>query len=985
MSLTKIEGLDLTVENPQGLVEVSGAKGLSTSYMLLRADSHVHLRDSEFTGAELHLYGPCGSTICPATEGDFRAERLTFVNPVTIAVGFGAGATFQDTRFRGEVTLGSDTGHSQFEGSEFAGGLTLVGNSDTVFRRNVFAGSLYFDGWCASADTPRPVVENNSFVGAVAAAVNYNNWSCTTPLAFGPNYYGDKGGPTTPDRNGFLRRGAYLAPAQFAAAPALSTGSQRSDTGVNPQVWLHKNGNSGFYRVTQNVLAGWGISPNLVRGKQTLVSLDLMTSDQTVNGVKVWAIFGGTKVLPTTGESVTLHRDARDYGRVGNDWGLSTVNFILPAAETGSSTFEVWVDTTHVQGYTGQGAVWKLDGLPTGLYFQAGPPRKLQVLVIPVQLPTGIGNTGPTIGAIETLLPAMTPIARDQIQVREGLVLNHGSYWTTTGLLNELATGLAARQAFLNSYAAIYHRPADVTDFIVAVMPAGSMGAGVDGASMALRRGVVFVDSDKPDAVIHEMGHAIGLYGGREQYQWPNYPDNGLPLYGMTAFLGQPSTTSDKINQIFRGTDAGRIRHLPAETDYWADPTPQWYDIMGVGLNETWIDPGTAAALATYFAGLPATPAQSQSDPAPAVADAARSGAAGMRTLAIYGQTKPVQLRESSNGRACLGFVPDPATIRVTEMAGPGGLAQAARIAGPTMTAPAAYPPGTLLPCNDAVGMSYYVRWYDANNARLGAMMLFNDILGRDPFRQVDGLFTTLTVEAQMARLEIAPTYEGPAVFSVGGSGTLTTQITAPASNATLGPTVTVSWQNSGPAPVGQPLQHLLEYSADGGVTWQAAGLPVEGQQAVLPTGFLPISDNLTLRVTSSDGVRTAAAQVTGLKRPNRAPQVTIVAPVAGAQGQSEAAWTLQASAYDAEDGALQAGAWTSSLAGPLGQGPVLSGLHLSAGAHTLTYSVADSLGAVGTAQVQVTVALNPRWIWPWNPMPWKSGCRSATRAPAPP
>ncbi|MGB9642917.1 MAG: hypothetical protein ACPL3Q_06950, partial [Candidatus Ratteibacteria bacterium] len=85
---------------------------------------------------------------------------------------------------------------------------------------------------------------------------------------------------------------------------------------------------------------------------------------------------------------------------------------------------------------------------------------------------------------------------------------------------------------------------------------------------MSLRRGIIFVDESAPDAALHEMGHAIGLYTSKEQYD--QYPPAGLPVEGLTAFINDASSS---ING-FRG----RILHFPRKIDTWYEEK-YWYDI----------------------------------------------------------------------------------------------------------------------------------------------------------------------------------------------------------------------------------------------------------------------------------------------------------------------------------------------------------------------------------------------------------------------
>ena len=88
----------------------------------------------------------------------------------------------------------------------------------------------------------------------------------------------------------------------------------------------------------------------------------------------------------------------------------------------------------------------------------------------------------------------------------------------------------------------------------------------------------------------------------------------------------------------------------------------------------------------------------------------------------------------------------------------------------------------------------------------------------------------------------------------------------------------------------------------------------------------------------------------------NTPPVVNISSPADGATYASGATVSFSGSAADAEDGDLSGSlAWTSSLDGPLGTGAAFNAV-LSDGTHTITASVTDSGGLVGSDTVTVTV-----------------------------
>jgi hypothetical protein len=92
----------------------------------------------------------------------------------------------------------------------------------------------------------------------------------------------------------------------------------------------------------------------------------------------------------------------------------------------------------------------------------------------------------------------------------------------------------------------------------------------------------------------------------------------------------------------------------------------------------------------------------------------------------------------------------------------------------------------------------------------------------------------------------------------------------------------------------------------------------------------------------------------------NAAPAVSIASPGAGSvwiEGESVA---FAGSALDAEEGDLGAGlAWASDLDGPVGSGTGFDLTTLSVGSHVVTATSVDSAGAIGAADVSLSVAAN--------------------------
>jgi hypothetical protein len=92
------------------------------------------------------------------------------------------------------------------------------------------------------------------------------------------------------------------------------------------------------------------------------------------------------------------------------------------------------------------------------------------------------------------------------------------------------------------------------------------------------------------------------------------------------------------------------------------------------------------------------------------------------------------------------------------------------------------------------------------------------------------------------------------------------------------------------------------------------------------------------------------------------APSVSITAPANNAQFAQGTPVTFSGTATDTQDGSKTASiSWTSSLNGAIGSGGSFTTSALTAGTHTITASVTDSGGLVGSAArtVTITAAVN--------------------------
>src|SRR5439155_503834 len=128
---------------------------------------------------------------------------------------------------------------------------------------------------------------------------------------------------------------------------------------------------------------------------------------------------------------------------------------------------------------------------------------------------------------------------------------------------------------------------------------------------------------------------------------------------------------------------------------------------------------------------------------------------------------------------------------------------------------------------------------------------------------------------------------------------------------------------------------------------------PLGTGATVATTALRPGVHTISARATDTGGLVGQAAITITVTHP---PVVTIAAPADGTVVPAGTPLTLAATAADDFEGDVTSRIqWTSSRDGALGPGPGRTAM-LSEGSHTLVASATDSDGAVGSAQVHVTI-----------------------------
>jgi hypothetical protein len=194
------------------------------------------------------------------------------------------------------------------------------------------------------------------------------------------------------------------------------------------------------------------------------------------------------------------------------------------------------------------------------------------------------------------------------------------------------------------------------------------------------------------------------------------------------------------------------------------------------------------------------------------------------------------------------------------------------------------------------------------------------------------------------------------------GPGAPTVTILSPNGGEVLnGATINVNWTASDPD--GDPLTFNLQYSPDGGQTWEMVAQGLSGAGVTLEAVNVISGDQALFRLWASDGINTANDVMDApAVVPNRAPIIEILepgGPITLLVGQT---LNLEGMAYDIDTGNMvdEQLTWTSNLSGQIGNGAQVSLADLNPGVHTITFRAEDGLGGVASQTVQVTIVNDP-------------------------
>jgi hypothetical protein len=783
-----------------------------------------------------------------------------------------------------------------------------------------------------------PTVTGNSFFDGTIAAED----ASVTSMAVSGNYWGGRlPNPETPPGGWLDDHGAYC---EFSTPSTsfLTRGKERACSlpGDRPLPLVRLRSPYGYAAGTVTLRADGGSTARVKR--DCLVCFDLAYPGEALSGAQFTLKCGGATFSPENGGYVVR----RDHGLVqpatSPEAGERTLNFLLPASFTPSTNvYELWMDAETAPGYSDNpivgGKSWKIDEAIINRL--PAPARKLRVGVLAACLNVS-GYTASTDRGNEKK-GRPSSLSRVLERLRQDLVshwalnddevdlVDLGSYtyeggWLTSWLPELSSIGLMYSLAmelsdFRNTFNASQAEPLDA---LVCVVPATSLGAANEGASLRGFRRVALVDEGSPGAALHELGHAFGLYTGlSEQYNLATGTDgDGNPIVNGRGAVMHAATAFNSSRHA-AVVPPGRIRHFPAGS------RNEVYDFMGAK-DPYWIVPSSLQQIQSALLALLGTAAS------PPIPLRSPQRASGGRPLVVRGLYR-------------LFWNPSLGTWDTAMAEGTLAIASGAA-AGLSATG------------NNGAWLNFRVDCYNTAGQLIDGSVLCRD---RDfgqpedtwlPWQQV------FEVPPETALVKIWHTDSFANRLDLlavrAASAALSNTLSAVVENLSTSLNVVVQWNSSVPTGVdaGGRLDQRL-FFATNGVDWTPLRATYLTNRLVLAAESFRGAPQIWLRAVTSDGFGEAVSETGPLMLQRYPPAIAITAPLEGDAAPTNVPWSLVADISDPEDGGLTNCQWRSSVDGLLGTRTRLEGVSLSPGSHLLNCIAFDSHGLGSTATVHVT------------------------------
>lgn len=145
----------------------------------------------------------------------------------------------------------------------------------------------------------------------------------------------------------------------------------------------------------------------------------------------------------------------------------------------------------------------------------------------------------------------------------------------------------------------------------------------------------------------------------------------------------------------------------------------------------------------------------------------------------------------------------------------------------------------------------------------------------------------------------------------------------------------------------GDDLTFAIQYSPDGGVSWQTLTTGESGTSYAVSRATLPGSSSARIRILASDGFQTGEDVSDLFTSALNAPEVLITEPISGSFAVEDQLIFFGGTGLDPEDGLMVDDqlTWVSNLDGPIGTGRLLStnALSMTEGVHLITLIAEDN------------------------------------------
>jgi hypothetical protein len=268
--------------------------------------------------------------------------------------------------------------------------------------------------------------------------------------------------------------------------------------------------------------------------------------------------------------------------------------------------------------------------------------------------------------------------------------------------------------------------------------------------------------------------------------------------------------------------------------------------------------------------------------------------------------------------------------------------------------------------------------------------------------------FITGLVELASGATYFELAYGSNVVASYGVSNNAPTISITPFSEAELTANSEIRWTAQDAD--NNPLTFTLYYRPNAAANWQLVDTDITGNVYTMrdnlpatetnPLRFYAGSPAGLFRVVAFDGFHTVSANSSAIRVPYNTPRVAILQGD-GLSIKPGQTLYLNGSAKDTEDGPIPSISeiqtamlngtlnastklrWTSNINGHLGYGPQLTTRALTQGIHTITLSVTDKDGAVGSARITVYVGVDKATITQ-NIAPMATASASSTYCSSP-